>query len=108
MTAVADTPSGIAACGCLTPLGDAEATLAALLAGKVALQLQPVFGRDGGDLVPLAILGAMDESVPPRWLPDLRRLVETIPAAAAKWGAPRTPVVVTSSNFGVGSLYAFM
>jgi hypothetical protein len=100
-------PTGIAACGCLTPFGEADATVAALLAGKVALHLRPVLGHEGGDVVPLALLAAMDETLPPRWLPDLRRLVATIPAADGGWGSARAPVVVTSSNFGVGSLYAF-
>jgi hypothetical protein len=98
-------PAGIEACDCLTPLGDAAATLAALLAGRRALQLQPVFGAAGGDLVPLALCGPMDETVPPRWLPALRRLIEKIPDG--QWGTARQPLIVTSSNFGVGSLYAF-
>ncbi|MCX6953915.1 MAG: hypothetical protein NTV51_17335 [Verrucomicrobia bacterium] len=98
-------PVGIAACGCLTPFGDAASTITALLADRCALALTPTLGRDGGDLVPLALVGPMDESLPPRWLPDLRRLVATIPAG--HWGGPRSPVVVASSNFGVGSLYAF-
>jgi hypothetical protein len=98
--------TGIEACDCLTPFGNAAATAAALVAGRRALQPTPVLGRDGGDLVPLALLGAMDESLPPRWLPDLRRLAEVIPAHA--WGSARAPVIVTSSNFGVGSLYAFV
>jgi 3-oxoacyl-(acyl-carrier-protein) synthase len=98
-------PVGIAACDCLTPFGDAAATVASLLMGQSALVPTPVLGRDGGDLVPLALLGPMDETLPPRWLPALRRLAADIPPAA--WGAARTPVIVTSSNFGVGSLYAF-
>jgi hypothetical protein len=97
--------TGIRACDCLTPLGDAEATVTALLAGEKALQLRPVLGRDGGDLVPLSVFGDMDETLPPRWLPALRSFAARIPAE--KWGAPRWPVIVTSSNFGVGSLYAF-
>ncbi len=97
--------AGLAACDCLTPLGDAVATSAALVAGQCALKLTPVLGRDGGDLVPLALLGSMDETLPPHWLAALRRLAAGIPAEA--WGRWRTPVVVTSSNFGVGSLYAF-
>lgn len=96
---------GIEACECLTPLGGAEATAAALLEGKVGLQRTPVLGREGGDLVPLALLGSMDETVPPRWLPALRGLTAGIPAGA--WGTAREPVVVTSSNFGVGSFYAY-
>jgi hypothetical protein len=106
MSAAADQLSvGIEACDCLTPLGDAEATAAALLAGRRALELKPVLGRDGGDLVPLALLGPMDESLPPRWCSDLQRLAIEIPAG--DWGMARSPVIVTSSNFGVGSLYAF-
>ena len=106
MSATVDQLSvGIEACGCLTPLGDSSATAAALVAGYRALELTPVLGRDGGDLVPLALLGPMDETLPPRWLPKLRDLVATIPAGA--WGTAREPVLVTSSNFGVGSLYAF-
>ena len=98
-------PVRIEACDCLTPLGDAAATTAALLAGTVALKLTPVLGRDGGDPVPLALLGPMDETLSLRWLPDLRRLAARIPAGS--WGSARTPVIVTSSNFGAGSLYAF-
>ena len=89
----------------MTPLGDAEATAVALLAGKRALELTPVLGRDGGDLVPLALLGSMDETLPPRWLPAVRRLASGLPAGT--WGSAREPVIVTSSNFGVGSMYAF-
>ena len=100
-------PVGIAACDCLTALGDADATAAALLAGTVALQLRPVLGRDGGDPVPLALAGAasVDEAFPPRWLGDLKRFARRIPAA--EWGTPRRPVMVTSSNFGVGSMHAY-
>ena len=98
-------PAGIEACDCLAPFGDAAATATALLAGRRALELSPVLGRDGGDPVPLALTGPMDETLPPRWLAALRRLAAAIPPAA--WGATRTPVIVTSSNFGVGSLYAF-
>lgn len=98
-------PVGIEACDCLTPFGDAGATVEALLAGRRALELTPVLGRDGGDLVPLALCGPMDETLPPRWLRGLGGLAAGIPPAA--WGSARTPVVVTSSNFGVGSLYAF-
>ncbi len=106
MPAPADQLSaGLLACDCLTPFGDATATATALRAGRRALELRPVLGRDGGDLVPLALTGPMDETLPPRWLPGLRQLVAGIPAAA--WGSARTPVIVTSSNFGVGSLYTF-
>src|SRR4051812_33389450 len=98
-------PAGLEACQCLTPFGAADATVVALLAGRRALQPSPVLGRAGGDLVPLALMGPMDEGLPPRWLPAVHRLAREIPAGA--WGSAREPVVVTSSNFGVGSMYAF-
>ncbi len=100
-------PTGIAACDCLTALGDAESTLTGLLAERVALRLHPVLGRDGGDAVPLALTDpTMDETLPPRWLAPLRGLASKIPSA--HWGSARFPVVVASSNFGVGSMYTFM
>jgi hypothetical protein len=105
MVAPDQLPAGLEACACLTPLGDADATVAALLAGRRALELTPVLGRDGGDAVPLALLGPMDEALPPRWLPAVHQLAARIPAGA--WGSAREPVLVTSSNFGVGSMYAF-
>ncbi len=97
----------LAACGCITPLGDAAATHAALLRGERALALTPVGGASGGDLVPLALLPgrALDESRPPSWIPAVRALMRSCPEAP--WGGPRHPVFVTSSNFGVGSLFAF-
>lgn len=100
-------PTGIEACGCFTPFGDAVATAAALLDGRRALQPMPVLGPDGGENVPLALIGSngMAETIPPRWLPALRTVAASIPAGA--WGSPRCPVVITSSNFGVGSLYAY-
>src|SRR5437870_4453335 len=97
--------AGILACGCLTPFGDADATTLALLNARIALRLQPVLGREGGDAVPLALMGALDETLPPRWLPEVKRLAAEIPAE--EWGTPRYPVIVTSSNFGVGSMYAY-
>jgi 3-oxoacyl-(acyl-carrier-protein) synthase len=106
MAAPADQlPAGLEACQCLTPFGDADATVVALLAGRRALQPTPVLGKEGGDLVPLALLGPMDETLPPRWLPAVHQLAAQIPAG--RWGSAREPVVVTSSNFGVGSMYAF-
>ncbi|QYM79613.1 hypothetical protein K0B96_03060 [Horticoccus luteus] len=97
----------LAATGCLTAFGSAAATHAALLRGERALQLTPVLGRDGGESVPLALVPgrAFDESAPPNWLPFLRALAVEIPGDG--WGTARRPVFVTSSNFGVGSLYAF-
>lgn len=93
--------------GCLTALGDSVATHAALVRGEVALQLRPVLGADGGESVPLALAPGrgFDETAPPNWLPSLRALLATLPAD--DWGSASRPVFVTSSNFGVGSLYAY-
>jgi 3-oxoacyl-(acyl-carrier-protein) synthase len=48
---------------------------------------------------------SLDESAPPNWLAFARRLAARLPALP--WGDANHPVYVTSSNFGVGSLYAF-
>lgn len=97
----------LASCACLTPFGDQNATLAALLRGEKALQATPVLGREGGDLVPLALLPgrSLDETPVPQWLAPLRTLLS--PVLGPDWGTPRRPIIITSSNFGVGSLYAF-
>ena len=97
----------IEAAGCRTALGDGRTTCASLLSGRRALRLCAVLGSDGGDSVPLAPLPgrSLDETAPPNWLPAIDALAAEIPDA--KWGSPRNPVFVTSSNFGVGSLYAF-
>lgn len=97
-------PVGVEACECLTAFGNASSTVEALLAGRRALEMTAVLG-DSGELVPLALTAPMIEALPPRWLPELRRLAKCIPAAS--WGSARLPVIVTSSNFAVGSLYAF-
>jgi hypothetical protein len=97
----------IAALDCLTPFGSAAATLAALLEGRGALRAHPVRGREGGDAVPLALLPGreLDEVAPPAWLEPVRSLLA--PVRDRGWGTARRPVCVASSNFGVGSLYAF-
>lgn len=107
MTANTDSAgANVEAVDCLTPLGDAATTAAALLAGHKALALHPALGADGGDLVPLALIGgAMDESARPRWLAPAHALARRIPAG--RWGSAREPVVVTSSNFGIGAMHAF-
>ena len=93
--------------GCVTALGPARATHAALLRGEIALRARPVLGLDGGESVPLALVAerSFDETAPPNWLPAVRDLAAEIPRDG--WGTARRPVFVTSSNFGVGSLYAF-
>lgn len=95
------------AAGCITALGDAAATHTALLHGERALGLAPVLGIDGGERVPLALAPGrrLDETAPPNWLPILRTLHAAIPVD--DWGSAERPVFVTSSNFGVGSLYAY-
>src|SRR5687768_15119835 len=95
------------ATGCVTAFGDAAATHAALLRNEIALQPHAVLGADGGEAVPLALaIGrGYDETAPPNWLPVVRELVQTL--SQDGWGTARRPVFVTSSNFGVGSLYAY-
>lgn len=97
----------IAACECLTAFGGTDQTLAALLHGRTALQPVPALGPAGGNPVPLALADgrSLEETVPPNWLRHVRHLAAAIPNH--NWGAPRQPVVVTSSNFGVGSLHAY-
>lgn len=100
-------PVRLSACDCLTPLGDAASTHAALLASTCALRPTPVLGKLGGDAVPMALLPgrALDETAPPSWLPRLKAFLA--PVLDRPWGSARYPVCVTSSNFGVGSLFAF-
>jgi hypothetical protein len=96
---------GIEAFDCLTALGNAKQSCAALLEGTIALKLTPVLGKDGGDLVPLASSAGYDETIPPRWEEQLDRIVSILPECP--WGSAKYPVFVTSSNFDVGSLYAY-
>lgn len=95
------------ATGCVTPLGNAPSTHAALLRNEVALRPAPVLGADGGEPVPMALVAgrSFDEAAPPNWLPPLQSLQAEL--AGEGWGTARRPVFVTSSNFGVGSLYAY-
>lgn len=87
-----------------TPAGDAEATAQALLSGTVLLKPHPV-NWDGGDRVPLALDNPSNESTPPRWWNRLRHFAQ--PVAESSWGTRRRPILVTSSNFGVGNLQAY-
>jgi hypothetical protein len=98
-------PIGIEACETFTAYGNTAQSLSSLLSAKVALQAMPVLGQDGGDLVPLASALGYDETVPPRWAAQLDQLAALIPNEA--WGSAKFPVYVTSSNFDVGSLYAY-
>jgi hypothetical protein len=92
---------------CLTPFGDVAATHHALCEGRRALCPVPVLGSRGGDLVPLALMPGrgLDEAPMPHWLEGIRGLAARIPGG--DWGRPGRPIIVTSSNFGVGSLYSY-
>ncbi|MDQ8186361.1 hypothetical protein [Pelagicoccus sp. SDUM812002] len=105
MTAPERIRIGIEACDCSTAFGDARQSCEGLLQGEIALKPMPVLGKEGGDLVPLAYSNGYDETVPPRWSGLLDELVSKIPSQ--KWGTAKCPVFVTSSNFDVGSLYAY-
>lgn len=98
-------PASVEACDCATPFGDATATRNALLAGHRALAPHAVLGAAGGEPVPLALCGPLDETLPPRWLGVAQNLATRIPSG--RWGTAREPVLVTSSNFGVGSLLGY-
>jgi hypothetical protein len=100
-------PVQLAAYGCLSAFGDAAETHGALWRGERALRLCPVGGSAGGDAVPLALLPgrALDETSPPSWRAAIQGLMR--PCPRAPWGDSRHPVFVTSSNFGVGNLFAF-
>lgn len=101
------TEARIEACECLTAFGGTGDTVRALTRGTVALAPRAVLGSAGGDLVPMALIEgrSFEESAPPNWMYPLRALAAKVPGEG--WGTARRPVVFTSSNFGVGSLYAF-
>lgn len=103
MTPAVATPVRIAALECLTAFGDAAATHAALVNGEVALRPVPVLGEGGGDECPIALAGGpMNDDHPPRWKAALTRFDPVVRAPG--WGRARTPVLLTSSNFGVEGL----
>ncbi|MCC5806210.1 MAG: hypothetical protein JJU00_07765 [Opitutales bacterium] len=89
---------------CRTALGDADATVAALLEGRVALRLLPVNTDSESERVPLAARGDIAVTTPPRWWDDLTEFLATAPDD--DWGSPRKPVLLSSSNFGIDRLYA--
>lgn len=106
MTVGTPHPVGIESSAAITALGDVSATYEGLLKGEVALQKIPVLGKDGGDPVPLGLIGEQyDETVPPRWLDPLDALVAQVPDAP--WGDVAYPIFLTSSNYDVGSLYTY-
>ncbi|KAF0095949.1 MAG: 3-oxoacyl-acyl-carrier-protein synthase I [Puniceicoccaceae bacterium 5H] len=90
----------------LTAWGDAPTSVRHLLAGEVALKLQPVFGSEGGDHVPLAVRGGtIDATLPARWWDDLMAFAQ--PYAGSDWGTARRPIILTSSNYSVDQLYGY-
>lgn len=100
------------AVACRTAFGDAAQTAARLLNGERALSFVPVRGSDGepGDPVPLALLNDWSADAArtggrPRWEEPLLGLLAETPDRP--WGGARFPVFITSSNFGIGELYAY-
>lgn len=96
---------GIEASECFTALGDAKTSCNALLNQEIALKAVPVLGKEGGDLVPMATSLGYDETVPPRGESQLDKLAAKLPDCP--WGTAEYPVFITSSNYDVGSLYAY-
>lgn len=96
----------LAATDCLTPFGDARASVDALLRGERALSFQPVLGCDGGDAVPLALVNEWQpaEGNEPRWAEPFFGLLATVPERP--WGSERYPIFLVSSNYGIDSMYA--
>ena len=99
-------PVALTATGCLTGFGDARQTTDALLRGERALEFLPVLGRDGGDLVPLALVNDWQpaEGDEPRWADPFFAMLAGVPDRP--WGAARFPVFMVSSNYGIDNLYA--
>lgn len=90
---------------CRTPLGTAGETARALNAGAVALEWHPVISAVESEPVPLALFCPLAEQTPPRAWSVLEAFVKTLPEGP--WGTVRAPVIVASSNFGIGSLLEF-
>jgi len=85
-------------------MGDETATHAGLCSGKRSLQLKPVFGSSG-DEVPLSTFESIEATLPPTWLNRLESLLHRIPNRS--WGNAGFPIVITSSNFGIGHMQAY-
>ena len=104
----ATSPVALTAAGCLTAFGDAPTTMDALLRGESALRFRPVLGKDGGDLVPIALssdwLTGLEDGEP-RWSKELFQLLAGVPDRP--WGTPPFPIFITSSNFGIDNLYGY-
>ena len=90
--------------GCLTPFGNSAETHQNLVAGKRSLKPTPVFGSEG-DEVPLSCFGSIEATLAFEWLDKVEELLTDLPKQA--WGSPEYPIVVTSSNFGIGHMLAY-
>jgi hypothetical protein len=101
---VQDNPFFLKAFECLTPLGNAASTHQELLKGHRSLKLMPVFGEEG-DAVPLSAFNSISATLPPDWLEKVEKLFSALPDRP--WGTPAYPIVVTSSNFGIGHMLAY-
>ena len=55
--------------------------------------------------MPLSTFESIEATLPPKWLTRLESLVAHIPARP--WGSPGYPLVITSSNFGIGHILAY-
>lgn len=85
-------------------MGDEVQTYQGLLNGERSLKPTPVFGRSG-DEVPLSCFGSIEAALPPLWIPQLEKLLSRLPNR--KWGHAGYPIVITSSNFGIGHMLAY-
>ena len=99
------TRAGLEASACLTALGNENETWRALCNGRSALRCHPVRGEEGDDKAPLALRGDMSSTLPQRWTEDLNGLAKAA-GRYGSWGEPGFPVILTSSNFSIESLYA--
>lgn len=85
-------------------MGDEKQTYAGLLEKKRSLKLTPVF-ENSADEVPLSCFDSIEALLPPTWINRLERLLCRLPDR--KWGYAGYPIVVTSSNFGIGHMLAY-
>ena len=92
---------------CRTAFGTQGETLQSLLRNEIALRPVDVLGRETPqERVPLALTSDMQDTLPVRWWAELQTLLESVPGDLP-WGTLDYPVIVTSSNFGIDSLYYY-
>jgi len=56
-------------------------------------------------MVPLSLFEAMSPKLPPRWIRHVTEMLQ--PVSGPEWGRVDTPIFISSSNFGVDSLYYY-